>query len=100
MTQEPSQKEILQKELRFCTNQYRIAVRWLRDAKVYKQAHVQDLTFEGKAWKGSQEGDLATDASKAYSEAVSGVLHWRRRINNCNEKLMDLAGGKNGRREA
>jgi len=98
MTQDTiSENERLRKELGRCIARYRNAVRWLRDARHYKTTYGQDLTYEGKPWKDNQEGSLAQDAVRAYEEAVNGVLYWRRRINNCNEKLMDLAGDKNAK---
>ena len=83
--------EVERKKLRFCLGQYRIAVRWLRDAKMYRQDHASDLTYGGKSWKPNEEGSLAEDAARAWKEAVAGVLTWRRRIDACNERLMDLA---------
>lgn len=91
-----SEKVALTKELKYCIGQYRTAVRWLRDARTYKDKYAQNLTSTGKSWKEGNEGELAKDSVKAYNEAVSGVLYWRRKINSCNEKLMNLAGGNSG----
>jgi len=81
----------LKDQLNQAVGHYRQAVRWLRDAKVYYNAYSQGLTFEGKAWKGSAEGELAKDSKKAYDEAISSVLYWRKRVDNINESLIDLA---------
>ena len=89
-------KEELQKELKFYINQYRIAVRWLRDVRLYKATYGQETTYEGKSWKGDNE--LAEDSTRAYDEAVSTLLHWRRKVDSCNERLIDLAGERNARR--
>jgi len=68
------------KQLKNSIAQYKSAVRWLRDARVYQSAYASDLTFEGKTWKNSEEGELAQDARKAYVEAVSNVLFWRKQV--------------------
>ena len=99
--QELTPEQQFKKRLKHATNQYRIAVRWLRDARIYKQNFAQQLTFEGKAWKDTPESELAEDAQKAYTEAVNGVLYWRRQIDTLNKNLMDLAGEKaNGKKRA
>ena len=84
-----SEKEELQEELQHCINQYRISVRWLRDVRFYRDTYVRETTYEGKSWKG--DTDLSDDATRAYEEATATLLHWRRRVDACNEKLMDLA---------
>jgi hypothetical protein len=84
----------LKGRLKHSTTQYRVAVRWLRDAKIYKQNFAQHMTSDGKTWKDGPESELAQDAHKAFIEAVNGVLYWRRQIDECNEKLIDMVGGK------
>ena len=97
-SERPQEKRTPEEEargkLRYRVKQYRIAIRWLRDAKHYKNTYASELTFEGKPWKDSAEGELAQDALKAYKEAVASVLYWRRLINDCNNTLMDLAKEK------
>ena len=99
MPSEVSEKELTPEEmlrgrLRFNTRQYRIAVRWLRDARGYYRQYSSELTYDGKNWKDNAEGELAKDAQKAYTEAIASVLRWRRLITECNESLMDLAKEK------
>lgn len=84
-------KEKLKNSLNYSIRQYRIAVRWLRDARIYRGFYSGDLTFEGKSWKDTVEGELATDASRAYREATAGVLFWRKKINHYNNKLIELS---------
>ena len=85
--------------LNYSIKQYRTAVRWLRDARVYKSSYRGDLTFEGKSWKDDIEGELAFDSNVAYREAASSVLYWRKRINHYNYRLMQLSSKKKKERE-
>ena len=102
----PQEKELtpeqkLKRKLKYSINQYRIAVRWLRDARIYKQSFADKLAYNGQPWQAGPEAELADDAQKAYDEAVKGILYWRRQIDECNDKLMDLAGEKiNARKRA
>ena len=88
----------LKQKLRYSINQYRISVRWLRDAKTYKREFAEHLTFDGKVWQDTPEADLAEDAKKAYNEAIRSVLYWRGQIDLCNQQLINLVGKKQCRK--
>lgn len=94
---EDTEEQKERKKLWYYTSQYRIAIRWLRDAKLYKQNHASDLTYDGKPWKENKEAEIGADSVRAYSEAVASVLAWRSRINKCNDRLIDLVGENNGK---
>lgn len=85
-------ERLLREKLNKAVAQYRMAVRWLKDARIYYNAYSQELTFDGKVWKGNSEGELAKDSQKAYNEAISTVLYWRKKIDSINKSLVDLAG--------
>jgi len=96
MQQKEEKKELTPKQqtrrkLNYSINQYRVAVKWLRDARIYKNTFSGNLTIDGKQWKDSIEGELAGDAQFAYIEAASAVLYWRKQINKYTKEGMENA---------
>lgn len=70
----------MNEELRRLYAGYRSAIRWLRDARNYKNMFVGKVTSTGEVWEDGVEGELASDAMVAYDEAASAVLRWRSKI--------------------
>jgi len=97
-SERPQAVKGLQKEtdrkLKYAIQQYRVSVRWLRDASIYKQKFSGDVAYNGEVWKEGIEAELAKDAQKAWNEAVSTVLYWRGQINKYNDSLMKMAEEK------
>ena len=73
-------RQILQGKINNAIARYRKAVRWLREARLYKNTFSENMTSDGRVWNSSKEGEIAEDANLAYDEAVADVLYWRSRM--------------------